>query len=159
MFVRYYVELPVHIDRIETRLLALPASWLPTIADDAHAHGQRLLTQVGFGEELRVAKRVLLEVGRPVRLPSKLVLPLHWRAVGAEKLFPVLDADLEVARLTPGTTQVSVSARYRPPVGALGSMIDRALLHRIAEATMKDFLDQIATKLLDGADLVSAPHG
>ena len=76
---RYYVELPVHIDRIEARLMASPASWLPAIADDAHAHGQRLLTEVGFGKELRVAKRVLLEVGRPVRLPSKLVLPLHWR--------------------------------------------------------------------------------
>lgn len=159
MFVRYFVELPVHIDRIEARLLASPASWLPAIADDADAHGQRLLTEVGFGERSRVAKRVLLEVGRPVRLPSKLVLPLHWRAVGAERLFPVLDADLEVARLTPGTTQLSVSARYMPPLGVLGSMIDRALLHRIAEATMKDFLDQIATTLLDGAHLVSAPHG
>lgn len=156
---RYFVELPVHIDRLETRLLASPASWLPAIADDAHAHGQRLLTEVGFGEGPRVAKRVLLEVGRPVRLPSKLVLPLHWRAVGGEKLFPVLDADLEVARLTPGTTQLSVSARYTPPLGALGSMIDRALLYRIAEATMKDFLDRIATTLLDGAHLVSAPHG
>jgi hypothetical protein len=158
MFVRYYIELPVHIDRIETRLMASPASWLPTMADDAHAHGQRLLTEVGFGEEFRVAKRVLLEVGHPVRLPSKLVLPLHWRVVGAEKLFPVLDADLEVARLTPGTTQLSVSARYVPPLGSLGSTIDRALLHRIAEATMKDLLDRIATTLLDGAHLVSASH-
>jgi hypothetical protein len=158
MFVRYYVELPVHVDRIETRLMASPASWLPTIADRANAHGQRLLTEVGFGEGPRVAKRVLLEVGRPVRLPSKLVLPLHWRAVGAEKLFPVLDADLEVAELTPGTTQLSVSARYMPPLGALGSTIDRALLHRIAEATMKDFLDQIATTLLEDAHRVSASH-
>lgn len=155
---RYYVELPVHVDRIETCLMASPASWLPTIADDAHAHGQRLLMEVGFGEGPRVTKRVLLEVGRPVRLPSKLVLPLHWRVEGAEKLFPVLDADLEVAPLTPGTTQLSVSARYVPPLGALGSTIDRALLHRIAEATMKDFLDQIATTLLDGTRLVSAPH-
>jgi hypothetical protein len=159
MFVRYYVELPVHIDGIEARLTASPASWLPTIAVDAHAHGQRLLAEVGFGEELRVTKRVFLEVGRPVRLPSKLVLPLHWRAEGAEKLFPDLDADLEVARLTPGTTQLSISARYVPPLGALGSTIDRALLHRIAEATMKDFLDQIATTLLDGVRLVAAPHG
>ena len=156
---RYYVELPVHIDRIETRLMASPASWLPTIAEDANAHGQRLLTEVGFGEGARVTKRVLLEVGRPVRLPSKLVLPLHWRAEGTGKLFPVLDADLEVARLTPATTQLSVSARYVPPLGALGSRIDRALLHRIAEATMKDFLDQIATRMLEDAHLVSAPHG
>ncbi len=61
--------------------------------------------------------------------------------------------------MTPGTTQLSVSARYVPPLGSLGSTIDRALLHRIAEATMKDFLDRIATAMLDGASLVSAPHG
>ena len=53
--------------------------------------------------------------------------------------------------MTPGTTQLSISARYVPPLGALGSAIDRALLHRVAEATMKDFLDRVATALLDGA--------
>ena len=151
MFVRYYVELPVHVDRVERRLTASPASWLPGIADQSQARGRRLLTEVGLGDRLRLVERVLLEVGRPTRFPSKLVLPLHWRAEGGEALFPVLDADLEVARLTPAITQLSISARYTPPLGALGSTIDHAVLHRVAEATVKDFVDRVATVLLEGA--------
>jgi hypothetical protein len=159
MFVRYYVELPIPVDRVETRLMASPATWLPGIADQAQTRGRRLLTEVGMGDRLRLAKRVLLEVGQPTRFPSKLVLPLHWRAEGAGDLFPVLDADLEVARLTPAITQLSISARYTPPLGALGSTIDRAVLHRVAEATVKDFVDRVAAALLDGAHLLRQASG
>ena len=35
-----------------------------------------------------------------------------------------------------------MSARYVPPLGAVGSAIDRAVLFRVAEATLKDFLDR-----------------
>ena len=159
MFVRYYMELPVHVDRVERRLMASPASWLPGIADQAQARGRRLLVEVGLGDRLRVGKRVLMEVGRPTRFPSKLALPLHWRAEGGEALFPVLDADLEVARLTPTITQLSISARYTPPLGALGSTIDRAVLHRVAEATLKDFVDRVAASLLDDAHLLRRASG
>jgi uncharacterized membrane protein len=54
-----------------------------------------------------------------------------------------LEADLEVAALGGSRTQLSVSARYRPPLGSVGRVIDKALLHRVAEATIKDFLDRL----------------
>jgi len=72
----------------------------------------------------------------------------HWRATGAERLFPHLEADLEVAALGPSRTQLSISARYRPPMGAMGRALDRALLHRVAEATIKDFLDGVGERLV-----------
>ncbi|HEU4355584.1 MAG TPA: hypothetical protein VFT27_08350, partial [Actinomycetota bacterium] len=71
-------------------------------------------------------------------------LPMTWRATGVDGLFPSLEADVEVASLGPSRTQLSISARYRPPMGALGRALDRALLHRVAEATAKDFLDRVA---------------
>ena len=43
--------------------------------------------------------------------------------------------------------KLSVSARYRTPMGAVGRMLDRALLHRVAEATVKDFLDRVGERL------------
>ena len=49
------------------------------------------------------------------------------------------------------TTQVAISARYTPPLGALGRAIDRAVLHRVAEATLKDFMDRLRAALLDPA--------
>jgi hypothetical protein len=58
-----------------------------------------------------------------------------------------MDADLEVAPLGDGLTQLAISARYEPPLGALGRAIDRAVLHRVAEATIKDFLDRVAERI------------
>jgi uncharacterized membrane protein len=72
---------------------------------------------------------------------------MSWKATSAEHLFPALDADLEVAALGPSRTQLSISARYRPPGGPVGRALDRALLHRVAEATVKDFLDRVGEAL------------
>jgi hypothetical protein len=41
-----------------------------------------------------------------------------------------------------------MSARYVPPLGAVGRTIDRALLSRVAEATVKDFLDRVADAIM-----------
>jgi hypothetical protein len=39
---------------------------------------------------------------------------------------------------------LAISARYALPLGVIGRVLDLALLHRIAEATLKDFLDNVA---------------
>jgi hypothetical protein len=58
-----------------------------------------------------------------------------------------MDGDIELGPLGPGRTQLALSARYRPPLGTLGRAVDRVLLHRVAEATVKDFLDRVADAL------------
>lgn len=148
MFVRYYLELALPFEDVERALLADPGAWVPGLARDAEQRGERLLAEVGFTvAETRIDKRVEIELGNPHRMPTKTILPMSWRAAGAESLFPALDADLEVAGLGPNRTQLSISARYRPPMGALGRVLDRALLHRVAEATIKDFLDRVGEAL------------
>ena len=54
-----------------------------------------------------------------------------------------------------------MSARYVPPLGAVGRAIDRAVLFRVAEATLKDFLDHVAEALSAQArdEDVTAGHG
>jgi hypothetical protein len=47
-----------------------------------------------------------------------------------------------------GRTQLAISARYRPPLGAVGRAVDRVLLHRVAEATVKDFLDRVGAAIM-----------
>ncbi len=148
MFARYYVELPVAAEDVERAVLDDPGAWVPGIAGAASARGEALLAEVGFGESLRLGRQVSLEFDPPIRMPSKTVLPIRWRAAAAESLFPALDADLEVAALGSHSTQLSMSARYVPPMGALGRMIDKALLHRVAEATIKDFLDRVGERLM-----------
>jgi hypothetical protein len=149
MFIRYYLDLPIRFEDVEAALLAQPEAWVPGLARDAEDRGERLLAEVGFAydREHRLDKRVEIDFGEPYRIPSKTLLPMSWRPAGAEHLFPALEADLEVAPLGPSRTQLSISARYRPPMGAVGRALDRALLHRVAEATMKDFLDRVGEAL------------
>jgi hypothetical protein len=166
MFARYFVELPLQRERVEQVLIEAPGSWLPGMAREANLRGDRLLAEVGVGEDVRIAREVAIDLGTPIQLPTKTVLPLRWTATGASGLFPSLDADLEIAPLGHDRCQLSMSARYVPPLGAVGRAIDRALLFRVAEATIKNFLDQVREGISrevglepDGGKVQRSPDG
>ena len=148
MFIRYYVEMAHSMPELERALLQAPSSWLPNLAESADERGQRLLIEVGFPlDGHRIAKRVSMIMGEPVRSPSRTWMPISWRATGPSGLFPILEGDLEIAGLGPACTQLAFSARYRPPLGLIGRTVDRTLLSRVAEASVKDFVDRIAERL------------
>jgi hypothetical protein len=145
IFIRYYVELPYPRAALEKALLSAPASLIPSIATFADDRGQHLLAEVGFGADgHRVSKHVEIDVGAPVANAGKTWIPIAWRATGASGLFPVLEAELEFASLGNELTQLALSGRYQPPLGLVGRTIDKALLSRVAEATIKDFVDRLA---------------
>jgi hypothetical protein len=145
MFARYFIELPLRADVVEDVMTADPGAWLAPIAQRANIRGDHLLADVGIGERHRLERTVEIRTGDPIRAATKTVVPLSWRAVGATRgLFPTLDADLEIAPLGLEASHLAISARYAPPLGVIGQVLDRALLHRIAEATLKDFLDNVA---------------
>jgi hypothetical protein len=150
VFIRYYLELQLPFDDVERALLADPASWLPGMATEAEDQGERLLVEVGFemGDDRRIDREVRIEVGEPVSVPSSTTtLPITWKAEHGARAFPQLDADIEIAALGAKRTQLSMSARYRPPLGRIGRTLDKALMHRVAEATVKDFLDRVGERL------------
>jgi hypothetical protein len=145
MFVRYYADLAAPFAEVEARLLDAPERWLPGLLEEAEGRGSTLLAEIGFavGEERRIDKEVELRIGEPYRIPGKTVLPITWSATGTQELFPSLEGDLEIAALGEHRSQLALSARYKPPLGAVGRVLDRALLHRVAEATVKDFVDRV----------------
>jgi hypothetical protein len=148
MFVRYYVEIPLPPEHVEAALLDTPGEWLSALAGEADQRAGGLLAEVGVGPlGPRLGRRVTVSVGAPMRLPSKTLLPFTWRPASGNGLLPDLDGDIELGALGPGRTQLALSARYRPPLGTVGRAADRVLLHRVAEATVKDFLDRIAAAL------------
>jgi len=158
MFVRYYLDIAASFHDVEGAILDDPETWVPGLLRAAEHRGQHLLAEVGFAVDTRrIDKQVQIELGAPIRTPSKTVLPMTWRATRPEGLFPHLDADIEVASLGADRTQLSISARYRAPMGALGRMLDRALLHRVAEATVKDFLDRVGEQVRTGELAKSEP--
>jgi hypothetical protein len=148
MFARYFVEIAMSPAQLEAALLDDPQAWFPGLATDANERGDDLLAEVGFGEKVHVRRPVRIQLGEPIRAATKTVLPLRWAAIGAAGLFPEMDADLEIAPLALGSCQLAMSARYVPPLGVMGRALDRAVLYRVAEATLKDFLDRVAERLI-----------
>ena len=158
---RYFTPVDVPFERVEEALLNDPQSWIPGLASASSDRGQELLAQVGFvvRDLLRIDKRVAITLGEALRLESKTILPVTWRPEGSETMFPTLEGDLEVAPIGPLVTQLSMTARYEPPFGLLGRAADRALFHRIAEATIKDFIDSSALRLREANAAVAADAG
>jgi len=156
VFIRYFIEIPRAMAEVEAEVMDSPGRWSTEPARDAEARSRQLLADVGFGPPgARLAKRVDMQFGEPLRFPSKTILPMSWTPAGLEGLFPSLDADIELGALGPTRTQLSMSARYTPPLGAFGRVLDRAVLHRVAEATVKDFLDR-AAQILSSVPATSA---
>jgi hypothetical protein len=155
MFLRYYVELDLPTGQVQSALLDSPSSWLPVLADGAAERAEPLLAEVGLGpSNLRVTKRVTVQLGQPIQFPSKLSLPMTWEPGG--RLLPRLEGELELGSLGKDCTQLAISSRYDPPLGTVGRTIDRIALHRVAEATIKDFLDRVAATLQASA---ASPNG
>jgi hypothetical protein len=160
MFLRYYVELGHPLPDVERALLRAPSSWLPGLADSADKRGQRLLLEVGFPVDgHRIVERISIVLGDPVRSPARTWMPISWRATGPSGLFTVLDGELEIATLGSTCTQLAFSARYSPPLGFIGRTVDRALLSRVAEVAIKDFVDRIAERMEAQVVWLDCRHG
>jgi hypothetical protein len=83
----------------------------------------------------------------PHFLGSRTKLSLEWRAAKAPALFPSMKAELQIYPLSTDETQLDFSGRYEPPLGLLGEVGDLALGHRIAEACVHRFVEDIAARL------------
>jgi hypothetical protein len=144
MFVRHYVDIHVPFEKAEPFLVNDPASWLPGVASETDQEGVHLLAQVGFGVGLRVRKRVEVTVREPLRAARRTVIPIRWSTGADHSPLPVMEGDLEIAPFGPDGCHLAMSGRYSPPFGSIGEALDRALLHRVAEATVRDFVRRVA---------------
>jgi hypothetical protein len=144
MFVRYFMDLDVPFDEARVALLADPATWLPGLVEETDEAGVHRLTSVGFGLGLHFRKRVEVEIDEPLQVPGRTVVPLRWTTGAEHSPLPAMEGDLELAPFGPGASHLAMSGRYTPPYGGLGEALDRALLHRVAEATVRDFVQRVA---------------
>ena len=144
MFVGDEVRLDIGFAVARERLLRLGEGGA-LLATSAGAYGPGL-TRVGVAgvsKLVRVQARVLSWTD------VSAALALRWEAIGpGGGLFPVLDADLTLASAGAGT-MLTLAGAYRPPLGPLGQAVDRAILHRVAVATIRNFLLEVAAQLDD----------
>ena len=122
--------------------------WLPDMARSANGAGEKLLSELGFTlGKRRIGRQITVEIGAPQAATGLMFLPIRWQSATETGLFPTLDGVLEVAALGSARTHLGLSANYEPPMGLIGKIADRALFHRVAEVTVKDFLQRIGARL------------
>ena len=71
-------------------------------------------------------------------------IDLQWEAAESPRLFPLMRAELKVYALTATETQLDLEGQYDPPLGALGKVVDAIVGRRIAEASVRQFLVDVA---------------
>jgi hypothetical protein len=147
VFVREEVRLEAVFGAARTGLAGLSrGGWLLNASQAAYGDGISGTARVGPpGGWPGVSKLVRVEVGDVVARADSASLPLRWEAIGpGSGLFPALDADITVTPDGERATRLILTGVYRPPLGSLGAMLDRALLSRIATATIRDFIGRLA---------------
>jgi hypothetical protein len=148
LFLRSYVVVARPVEDVEALILAGAKNWLPGIATETNGKAQKLLSELGFDvAKRRISRRIEVEVGAAKVVSGLMYLPIRWRAASEAGIFPTLDGDLEVAALGATRTQLALSATYEPPLGLIGRVADRAVLHRVAEVTVQDLLIRIGERL------------
>jgi hypothetical protein len=75
-------------------------------------------------------------------------LPLWWEAADQPWLFPTFVGGLEV-RPSDGGAVLHLEGRYRPPLGAAGGLVNRAVLNRAATASLETLLDRLSLAFAD----------
>jgi hypothetical protein len=66
-------------------------------------------------------------------------------------LFPALDADITLTPAGNHSTTLTLTGAYRPPLGTVGAELDRAILYRVAAATIRAFLHRVADAIVHPA--------
>jgi hypothetical protein len=144
VFLLHTTHVDAGLSTVEKRLDRLRSS-LEEWADIAYREGEQLRARVG--PTPGVAHEVRLQIGLGEVHRSGLVYPIQWTATGATLLFPELNADLILSKAGSEQTNLTLRGTYKPPLGPLGRLADRAVLGRVAEATVADWMERLARAL------------
>jgi hypothetical protein len=151
MFACASTTLPRPSNEVVGALVSPSRNWSVALDGD----GGELLAKVGIKiGGLPVYKHVQLEVGvsSATLREDRIMLPVSWSAVGGPSIFPMMEGTLHVEPAGPRETKLTLNARYDPPLGRLGDLIDRAVMHHVAQLTMIDFVERLAEALTSGPD-------
>jgi hypothetical protein len=150
MFVGDEVMLGLSFRAAQTRLANLAhGGLLSSVSQGAYRDGLAGLIRVGpMGAVPGASKLVEVRFRDLVTRDDTALLTLRWEATGpGGALFPALDADITLTPAGDQATRLTLAGAYRPPLAGLGSGIDRAILHRVATATVRSLVGRVAAAL------------
>ena len=150
---RFFLEDSVEVSRpfeAVREYFVSDGTWFAPLASAAEEDSEALYLRIGPSwASGRVAREVRVTLGPSRDCGVTVVVPVSWQSSGLSALFPVLDGDVELLPLSPDHCRVSLFASYLPPFGQVGGQLNRALLHRVAQSTVRSFLARVAESLED----------
>jgi hypothetical protein len=154
VFIGAEVRLDVGFNAAQARLANLARDGLLRRAsDDAYRELGSGLARVGpLGAAPGISKLIVVRFSDLSVHEDFAVGAMRWEAPGpGGALFPALDADIKLTRAGDESTVLAVSGVYRPPLGGLGTGLDRMVMRRIAQATIRTFAHRIGAAITDPA--------
>ena len=151
MFVAAEVPVDLSFPAAAARLANLARGGsLTRVSQGAYGDGLSGLARVGpLGAAPGMSKLVEVHFREVVARGLSAVLALRWEATGpGSGLFPALDADIWLTPAGEHSTRLSLAGVYRPPLGALGAGLDKAVFYRVADATVRSLLARVADVLI-----------
>jgi hypothetical protein len=152
VFAAHEVTVAARFEVAMTRLtLFLRRGALPAASEAAYTRGLVAgLRTAPFGVVQGLSKLVRVRCAAAVQRDDVITMPLRWEVTGpAGELFPVLDADLTLTGDGDGETRIRLDASYRPPFALGGEALDRAVVRRLAAATLQFLVECVADAVAD----------
>lgn len=135
---------PVATDRVIAALTDL--TWLglrvvaPTDRPDLRRIATDLELPIRDGSATGPVRQAThIDIGRAQLVGDHVFVEIAWQSATFAPLFPVFAGELRIS-----TGDVVLDGRYAPPLGALGLLLDKALLHFVARRTAGALLERLA---------------
>ncbi len=159
MFIGAEVRLGLGFSTARARLAYLArGGLLQHASDDAYRGLGSGLARVGpLGAAPGMSKLVVVRFSEMAVHEDFAIGAMRWEATGPEgALFPALDADITLTKAGGDASILAVWGVYRPPLGVLGAGLDRVVLRRVAQATIRTFTRRIGAAITDPAAFAEA---
>jgi hypothetical protein len=101
--------------------------------------------EIGVDVRIEVAKEP--EEEGIAGLPPVTHLAIRWKAAQHASLFPSMSARLSISPMAFAETRVEFDGTYQPPLGVVGGLLNAAIGHQIAEATVHRFVNDIIEEI------------
>ncbi len=114
-----------------------------TVASELHVN----VAGIEIGTDISISVNSIVEREKKVMSPVTTSIELEWESSKMPRLFPLMKAELSVFPLTSTETQLVLAGDYEPPLGLLGNAVNAVVGHRIAEASVHQFITDVAVYL------------
>jgi hypothetical protein len=135
------------------RALHYVDAYLAHLGWSEHARSVMLRLRVPVGprvgvQGLALDKGVIATLSRsPKHHALEDRIGVTWQPDVDGEPFPRFDGALSLEAATPKASILTLAGKYEPPLGGAGKLFDAALGHRIAQATARELLKEIADRI------------